>query len=113
MTSKTHLIYFSSTKTTKKIVDGDGEIFFGVLLAYDVLVEVFFYASGVRQFFAAEGRPAGLLFVLPDDVAAKPDAVGADIDLVRAFDEGILLGACPAAEAAYGPDFIGIILFCH
>ena len=72
-----------------------------------------FISFGVGHFFVAEGGPAGLFFVLPDDVAAKPDAVGADIDLVRAFDEGVLLGACPAAEAAYGPGFIGIILFCH
>jgi hypothetical protein len=84
-----------------------------VVLGDNVLVEVFLYFSGAWQFFEAAAGFTGLFAVLQDDVVAQVDAVGADIDLVWAFDEGVLLCARPAAEAAYGPCSLVIGLFGH
>jgi hypothetical protein len=94
-------------------VDRDGESFFGVLLADDVLVEIFLDFPGGRQFSADTRGPGRLFSVLQNYVVAQVNTVGADINLVWAFDEGVLLGTRPAAEAAYGPGSVIVCLFRH
>jgi len=92
----------------------DGQIFFGVLLADYVLVEIFFYCSWGGQFFAGRRRSVVACFLFCLIMSPqKAYAVGADIDFVRTFDEGVLLGACSAAEGCIRPLVCGYHLFCH
>lgn len=79
---------------------GDGEAFFGIILAYNVLVEHFLDLAwsgyGVEQ-----GLFVGLFaFFLPYDVRAEIDATGTDINAVGSLDDGTDFSFTFPAKAA-------------
>jgi hypothetical protein len=76
------------------------QVFLGVLLPDDVLVQIFLHLSGSGQLLKASSQPAPSLAILPDDIVAQPHTFGADKDLIRALYERFGLIRRPAAEAA-------------
>jgi hypothetical protein len=79
------------------VVDGDGEDSFGVLLAYDVLVEDAVDLAGLRQIIVFENLGARELLV--DDLVAQLDALVADIDAGAGYELPDLTLALPAERA--------------
>jgi hypothetical protein len=84
------------------VVDGDGEGFFCVVLADDVLVEEFLDLSW-RGDGGEERLGAGeFAFFLSDDVVCEVNAVGADVDVGGTFDHRSDVAGGFTAEGAGG-----------
>jgi hypothetical protein len=95
------------------VVHRNREIFFGVFLADYIFVEIFFYFSGLGNFFECNCRSAEMFTVLPNDVVAKFDTFRADKDVVGTLDERLSLTSCPAAEATNSFDFFIVRALGH
>lgn len=95
------------------VVYGNREIFFSVFLAYYILVEIFFYFSGLGNFFEGDRLPAEMFAVLPDDVVAQFDTFRTDKDIVWALNEWLILTSRPPAEAADSFVFFAFRVFGH
>ncbi len=79
------------------IVDCDGEFFLGVILADDVIVQVFFDSTRGGD-VRSEALAESFAFFLADDVGAEIDTASTDVNLVRAFNYGSDVLVALAAE---------------
>ncbi len=85
------------------IVDGDGEAFFREVLADDVLIEEFLDLARRGDGSEGWGRGGGHFpLFLADDVVGQIDAIGADVDVGRAFDHGADITRRFSTKAAGG-----------
>ena len=86
------------------VVNGDRQHPFGALLADDVLIELFLDTArrrrvGTRRAFAGATPPFAFLL---DDRLAKVDALAADVDIARPFDQRSDIAVAPPAEGTKG-----------
>ena len=95
------------------IMNCDREIFFSVLLADDVLVEVFLYLPWGWHFTETKRGAFEAFSVLLNYVMAQVDAFRADKYIVRPFDKGINLATGASAEVANYSVFFIFRCFSH
>src|SRR5208282_76741 len=93
---------FGRAQTLVVIVHGDGERLLGVTLADHILIQKILDLP--RRGYRAEQRLTGgeLALLLADDVVRQIDAIGADINVVGAFDHRSDVAGGFSAEAARG-----------
>ncbi len=84
------------------IMDGDGEDLLGAFLADDVGIELFLELARGRDIGEERLGHAAPLALLVEDLLAESDAVAADVDISRTFDEWTDVAIAFAAERAIG-----------
>ena len=90
------------------VVDGDGEVFFGFVLAYDVFVEMGLDFFGFSEFELRGAALADLFEGFFGDFVGLRGAVFAYEAVDSAYEYGYLF-SCPATERA----FVVVDCFCH
>ena len=84
------------------VVHGHGQDLLGPLLADHVLIELLLDGAGRRDMREQRLGRAAAPFFLVDDRLAQLDALAADIDVARSFDEGADVAIAFAAKGAVG-----------
>jgi hypothetical protein len=82
------------------VVDGDGKILFGVILADDILIEEFLDFARLGDVGHGDTEAFDPFSLLPDDIVAQVDTLGADKYAAGAFHKRIDLLLRTTAKTA-------------